>query len=300
MNGVEDILIKLGYDLHNEGSAFWRALPIYRESSNTTSLRIAKENGSFIDFSANIKGSLEGLVKITLGLSSIKEAKEWMQSEGSSFEKIEKKAKIFVDKKIELKYTQNLMPHYSFYKSRGISEETLNKFECGVCFSGKQNNRFVFVIRDEFDEVKGVAGRDIIGGRVKWKLMGDKRKWIFPLFSVKTAEERKEIFLVESIGDMLSLYEIGVNNVIVLFGIDISGRLINLLSTLNLKRIFISVNNDTSKEKNWGSLAAEGIKNKLSKIIDEDIIKIALPPSGDWNEMEEQKRIEYVKEIRNS
>lgn len=297
---VEDILIKLGYDLHNEGSSFWRAMPVYRESSNATSLRIAKGNGSFIDFSANIKGNLEDLVKITLGLSSVKEAKEWMQNEGVSFEKVEKKAKIFLDKKVELKYTQDLMPHYSFYKNRGISEKTLQNFECGVCFSGKQNNRFVFVIRDEFNEVKGVAGRDIIGGRVKWKLMGDKRKWIFPLISLNSIEKEKEVFLVESIGDMLSLYEIGVTNVIVLFGIDISSRLISFLSTLNLNRIFVSTNNDILKEKNWGSLAAEGIKNKLSRIIDEDTIRIVLPPSGDWNDMEEQKRIAYVKEIRNS
>jgi len=300
MNGIESILTKLGYDLKDDGCNFWRAMPIYRESSNATSLRIAKDTGYFTDFSMNIHGSIYDLVKLSLGLKTVKEAKAWVEDEGFSHSIVEKKPKIIVDKKIELKYTESLMPHYSFYESRGISVETLKSFDCGVCFSGKQNNRFVFVIKDENGDVKGIAGRDIIGGRVKWKLMGDKRKWVYPLSSVPNIEGEGEVFLVESIGDMLALYDIGVTNVVVLFGIDISSRLVSFLSTLSLCNIYISTNNDITKKANWGALAAEGIKKKLSKVIDEKKIKIALPPNGDWGEMSKPERIKYVREIRNS
>lgn len=300
MNGIEEILNKIGYDLKNDGCNYWRALPIYRESANGTSLRISKENGRFTDFSANIKGSLVDLVRLTLGLESIKEAKKWVENEGYAPTIIEKKPKIIVDKKIEPKYVTDLMPHYSFYESRGISTETIKSFECGVCFSGKMNNRFVFVIKDEYGDVKGVAGRDIIGGRVKWKKLGDSAKWVYPLQSIFHIEDLKEVFLVESIGDMLALYEIGVKDVIVLFGVDISSRLVNYLSTLRLNKIYISTNNDTQKKENPGAVAAEKIKNKLSKAIDEQIIKIALPPDGDWGEMEKEERRKYVEKIRNS
>jgi DNA primase len=221
-----------------------------------------------------------------------------VKNEGYSPSTIEKKPKIKLDKKIDMKYVTGLMPHFSFYEKRGISPETLNNFECGVCFSGKQSNRFVFVIRNEEGDVIGVVGRDLIGGRVKWKKLGDSRKWIFPLASLDNAQEEQEVFLVESVGDALALYEISVKNVIVLFGIDLSPKVLNILSTLNLKRIFVSTNNDKEKEKNWGALAAEGIKMKLSKVIDENIIKICLPPNGDWGDMEESQRKQYVKKIR--
>lgn len=301
MNDVESVLLKIGYDLRNESSSYWRALPLYRESGNASSLRIAKDSGAFTDFAANIKGDLFELVQLSLGLSNIEEAKTWVAETGFSKTYVERKPKIVLDKQINSKYSDDLMPHFSFYESapRNISLDIIKSFECGVCFAGKQNNRFVFVIRDEEGNVKGVAGRDLIGGRVKWKLMGDKRKWVFPLSSIPYIEENQEVWLVESIGDMLALYDAGVKNVLVTFGIDISNGLVNFLATLPLKKLFISPNNDSSKEKNWGALGAVGIAKKLSKLIDENKIIIALPPAGDWGEMERKNRTEYVEQIRN-
>lgn len=297
MNGVEDVLVALGYDLKNESSNYWRALPRYRESSNASTLRISKNNGNFVDFAANIKGNINDLVKLSLGLGSIQEARTWVDSFQISKSVLEKKPKIFLDKKIDLKYIDGLMPHYSFYTAepRCISKEVLEKFECGVCFSGKQNNRFVFVIRDENGDVKGVAGRDLIGGRVKWKLMGDKRRWIFPLGSLPKIEESKKLVLIESIGDALALYDIGVENVLITFGLDLSNKLTNFISSLDLDEIIISLNNDSNKEKNWGQLASEQMRNKLSKLMDLDKIKISPPPFGDWGETKKEERLVLTK-----
>ncbi len=302
MNGIEDVLVALGYDLKNESSNYWRALPRYRESSNASTLRISKNNGNFVDFAANIKGNINDLVKLSLGFGTIQEAKTWIDSFGIEKNIIEKKPKIFLDKKIDLKYIHGLMPHYSFYESepRCISRDVLERFECGVCFSGKQNNRFVFVIRDENGDVKGVAGRDLLDSRVKWKLMGDKRRWVFPICSLEAIQEAQEVFLVESIGDALALYDIGVENVLVTFGIEILNGLLNFVSTLNLKRIFISMNNDLDKKENRGLNGAKKIAEKLSKVVDEEKIVIALPDKGDWGEMTKQERIENVKKIRDN
>lgn len=301
MNEIESILLKLGLDLKNENSLFWRAKPIYRESSNPTSLRISKKSGSFVDFAANVKGNIYDLIKLCLGLSSVEDAKKWAKKEFGSINFESKKPKMEVLKTILPKYYENLMPNYSFYNERGISKETLENFECGVSFSSKQNNRFVFVIRNEDGDVVGISGRDLIGGRTKWKNLGYKQKWVFPLNSLKYIEETKEVFLVESIGDMLALYEIDVKNVIVTFGVDISSKLINLLSTMNLERVFISTNNDADKKKNWGDLAAESIKKKMSKFIEESKLVIALPPENDWGTiLDKNLRKEYVEKIRNN
>jgi hypothetical protein len=56
IDDVRGILEELGYVLTNDG-AFYRARPIYRNSNNSTSLRIHKESGRFIDFSINKGGS---------------------------------------------------------------------------------------------------------------------------------------------------------------------------------------------------------------------------------------------------
>jgi DNA primase len=299
VNEIESVLLKLGFDLKNDGPSFWRCFPIYRESSNATSLRIAKNTGSFIDFSANVKGSIYDLIKLTLGLSSLKEAKQWMEGEGHEIQFIEKKPKIILDKKIEAKYYENLMPSFSFYEKRGISLETLENFECGVCFSGKQNNHLVFVIRDENGDVKGVVGRDLLGGRVKWKKLGDSRRWVFPLSALSEAEAAGEIFLVESIGDMLALWDVGVKNVIVLFGIELSSRVLSIISSLSIKKIHISLNNDANKDKNWGQLASESMKNKLSKVVDLEKIQIFPPPEGDWGDLPKEERLTFIKEYLN-
>ena len=69
-------------------------------------------------------------------------------------------------------------------------------------------------------------------------------------------ELQKEVILVESIGDALALYEQGIKNVLVMFGLSVNTNIINYLNSKRIDRIFISTNNDRSSPENRGLVAA--------------------------------------------
>lgn len=284
---LENALLELGFNLQNEGPRFWRARPIYRDSSNNTSLRISKQDGSFIDFSANKKGSFNQLVRLALDLESIEAAAKWVDTRHLSLDDVVR-TKPKAEKPFQVKdpYPEKLLRHYNYFvEKRGISQETLEQFECGVDMNGKMNNRFVFVIRDEYGDISGLAGRDLLdsGNRTKWKLMGQKMYWTFPFDQAEQyIKEKRSVILVESVGDMLALWDAGVRNVLVVFGVKLSNKLVSLLLSLDIDEIIISTNNDEEKEKNWGKQAAEAIQKKLLKTFDEDSVKIQLPKNNDW------------------
>ena len=78
MDYIRDILSEIGYNLQDYGKEY-RARPIYRNSDNNTVLRIRKENGSWTDFKHSVGGSFEELIKISLNLKSIDEAKKFLK-----------------------------------------------------------------------------------------------------------------------------------------------------------------------------------------------------------------------------
>lgn len=293
---IEEVLSRLGFSLNSENATYWRANPIYRESSNKTSLRIRKDSGGFVDFSAGIKGSLYDLIRITLGLKDIAAAKKWADEHEIDIQITETKPKVATKKTFGEKEANSLLPHYSFYtkEPRNISESVLNEFECGIQMSGKQNNRFVFIVRDADGDIVGLAGRDLLNRDAKWKLMGRKTEWIFPQSAIEHIEKAGWVILVESVGDMLALRNAGYYNVLVMFGLDLSNKLLNFLSSMNLKRIVICTNNDITKKENWGQLAAERIKEKLSKLIEEEKIETKVPSAGDLGEMTKENIIEFL------
>ena len=100
---------------------------------------------------------------------------------------------------------------------------------------------------------------------------------------------------MESIGDMLSLFESGIKNVLVTFGLDVSSQLITQLMGLNLKRIVFSFNNDAEKEENRGKNAA--IKNylKLLNHFNQERLLICLPQKNDFGDMSRDDIQEWEK-----
>ena len=80
----KEALIEMGYSNISETSRDYRTRPIYRESSNNTSLSIDKSTGRFVDYGQNIKGSFNELVKISMGLKSLSDATKWMSNKYAS------------------------------------------------------------------------------------------------------------------------------------------------------------------------------------------------------------------------
>lgn len=296
MNSIKEILLNLGYsNIADHGKEF-RAKPIYRDSSNNTSLSIRKDNGRFIDFSLGISGSFEDLIKLSLNLSSVEEAQKWLNNNNISFTPIEQeKPKIVETKIFDKESLLKLEKDHSYWIKRGVPENIIKIFEGGVALKGKLSGRYVFPIFNGKDQIIGFSGRDLVNdiSRPKWKHIGNKSKWCYPLkINRKSIITSREIFIVESIGDMLSLYSSGVENTIVSFGLDISVSILNFLLKCDLKKIYISFNNDEAKNS-AGNEAAEKIKNKLSKYFDSYQISIKLPSKKDFGEMNREEILEW-------
>jgi len=294
---VKEALERLGYSHLKEYGKEYRTKPLYRDSDNQGNvLSIYKDTGYFIDHArGDIRGPLAELVRLTLNLESIQEARKWLGEEAGSGDSIFKKRNqnIFINqnKIYDDNNLNHLIPNHEYWERRGISGPTMELFKGGVdngVEGGKFYGRYVFPILNSYKQILGFSGRDLLNSsneRAKWKHLGPVSKALYPSFiNEKILKTKKEIFLVESIGDMLSLWDGGVKNILVLFGINLSDDLLYYLLKLKPQKITISLNDDGQQGK-AGNRAAEKIYSDLILYFDKEIIKIAFPTKNDFNEM---------------
>ena len=281
----QGILESIGYQLIDCGD-HWRTQALYRDGDNKTAVKIYKNTGVWMDFVEN-KGSkpFEALVQLTIkDPSQVTEILGKSSTENvitySPTEKIEME-KIYPEESLE-----KLFPNYNFYKKRVISELTQQKFQVGLAGVGKMYRRMVFPIYNEHTQLIGFSGRkvDEDNNYPKWKHIGKRNNWVYPALNKKTEVDeeiklKKEVILVESIGDALALYEQGIKNVLVIFGLSVNNNIINYLSAHSIRHICISTNNDKGSGENRGFIA--GIKSfiKLSKYFDLDSLTVKFPPT---------------------
>jgi 5S rRNA maturation endonuclease (ribonuclease M5) len=290
---IRDVLSEVGYTLYDFGQYF-RARPLYRESDNNTVLSINKETGKWLDFKTQQGGSLEDLVRVTLKLEEPKDAKEYVSSRIAIDRTKEiPKPKVKTNKIFDFSLLSKLEADYSYWINRGVSGETLKLLQGGVAREGRMKNRFVFPIFNSKDQIIGFSGRYVFpipknSKTPKWKHMGDKKEWKYPLkVNSKILKKNKKVVLVESIGDMLSLWEAGIRNVIVVFGLNVSTAIINTLISLDPNKIIIALNNDSSYN-NAGNIAADKAMNKLRRYFDHSQLSINLPSHGDFGDMSKE------------
>jgi len=281
----KSVLEGLGYQLSDRGKE-WRAKPVYRDSDSDTSLRILKETGKWIDFARGTGGDFKKLVEISGGTfnGQIKEQEKPKESLISSNEVFDKN---------DIKF---LTKDNSYWTKRGISDETLNLFLGGVIPKTTKSamyNRYIFPIHNNRNELIGISGRwvgkNISKNTPKWKHLGSVDSWVYPAFLNKNEIlNKKEIILVESIGDGLALWEAGVKNFLVLFGLRIGRAILKSLIAADPHRIIISTNNDS--DNNFaGNLAAEKIQKTLFEFFNQNQIVIKLPKCKDWGESSKEE-----------
>jgi len=290
MEDLEKVLIDIGYTLIDRGNEY-RTNALYRGGNNNTSLCISKKDGRWYDFKERVGGRFEELVKLTLRIDKAEVEKILADKNLSSPVTVikspadrENKTKIF--KKEQL---GTLVKDHSYWESRGVKKETIKIFDGGVALSGKMKNRYVFPIFNSREQLVGVSGRTFKPDdpRVKWKHIGIKSNWVYPLqCNSKIIKKNKKVILIESIGDMLSLWDAGVKNTIVLFGLDASISVLNTLIRLNPIKISISLNNDKSLA---GNKASAKLKKKLNKYFNYNQSEIKLPTKNDFGEMSEKE-----------
>jgi len=310
---LKDLLHSLGYhELRDDGS-YWRTRAIYRDGDNKTSLRINKVTGRFDDFVERISGDIDDLVILTTGVSSedLGDFYHRLNINPETLVTKREKPKIVMEKTWNMSELANLMPHFKFYENRGISADTLRFFKSGFAHSGSMNERFVFPIFRKDGLIHGWSGRDMTGRKeAKWKHIGRKSKWLYPVYVPKTVVNTDgtplitfpcleaimrtgEVILVESHGDMLAHWERGVYNVIVTFGLTLSPALGAFLMSAGLKRIIIALNNDFSSNKNRGKIAAIDMFIDLLSYVDFDKIFVVLPKTNDFGDMKDEEYEEW-------
>jgi hypothetical protein len=292
---VYQILTDLGYKLKDCGKEY-RTRPLYRDSDNDTVLKIYKDTGHWFDFKENISGDFSSLVGMTLKLEDPSKAKEWLKDKNFTFHQPKEISKPLLKstKKFDLDLLSNLENNHSYWNKRDINNETLSQFKGGVGKAGKMKNRYVFPIFDIKNNIIGFSGRDITNlSKIKWKHLGEKNDFVYPLFlNSEEIETQKEVILVESIGDMLSLYQVGIKNALVTFGTSLSLGILNYLLKIDIKKIYISLNNDSNKN-NAGNIGAEKTYSRLKRYFDDKQLKIALPNKKDFGEMNKEEILQW-------
>ena len=295
---IKHILEQLGYKLNDRGRE-WRCKPLYRDSDNDTSLKINKIDGKWIDFARNEFGYIEQLVEKTLGTSNGFGAK-WIKKNG-----VNKVTAFKIKEEINLEYIKFFDPELlkkltkvnKYWNDRGVKNETLDPFNGGMCSTGKMAGRYVFPIFDEDLKIRGFSGRSIYENNdIKWKHIGKRSDWNYPLFLTKKyIEQEKECIVVESIGDALNLWQSGIRNFIISFGLNSLEHICYTLVKLDPSKIIISFNNDRTNNKSTGAgnIAAINFKKTLETFFSKEQIVIKLPKFNDFGEMTKEQIIQW-------
>lgn len=300
---IQDVLHNLGFKLLDKGD-FWTTNAIWRNGDNNTAVQIYKNSGVWRDFVEGIPPSpFARLVSKVLGTSNPDVLKKYDITKTKNkdiFENVDRKHNIKMPKTYDTSVINNFLPHYKFYNSKGISSETLKSYKSGFSTLGSMNNRYVFPIFSFEDpsSLIGFSGRSTLWKPnqdkiPKWKHVGQKRDWVYPLCLGKdfkdSVKEKEVIYVVESIGDSLALTENGFKNHIVTFGLSLSGNQLASILAFNPKKIIIVMNNDKSSKVNSGLEASIKIYISLLDFFDIDKVSIKLPKSGDLSEIHQNK-----------
>lgn len=281
LTDVKSILDTLGVKAESEEPNFYRIKAFWRGGSNPTAARVNKKTGTVVDFVNNESFSIKRFAE-KLGRGDLDFSTFFREL---AVKRIEEGEPLDVVKVYEKDCLLRLLPNYTYWLNRGISEETLKTYRGGIANSGKLYQRYVFPVYDRGESIVGFGGRDTTGKRTdkKWKLIGRQHNFTYPCHLAEGAiREKGFVVLVEGIGCSLSLHEANIKNNLVTFGLNLSGGLLTYLMSFDNLKVVIALNNEESER---GLNAAQKMKIKLTKFINEDNIIIHLPKSKDFNDM---------------
>jgi|TARA_A100001201_G_scaffold142429_1_gene140619 hypothetical protein len=298
---IRDALDSLGFQLRDRG-LYWQTSAIWRNGDNPTAIQIYKDSGVWRDFvDGNKHQPFSSLVGKVLGTNDKKQISKYVKVSASANDFIEEKdnrVKIEMEHIYSLSELDRLLPHHKFYLDKKISQQTLDMYKGGYATAGKMYGRYIFPIFQENmpNNIVGFTGRALRyqegSGTAKWKHIGQRKNWLYPLYLpfreeypfLEDSKQKKEIIIVESIGDSLALTENKMLNHIVTFGLGLSSKQICKLVELNPDYITICCNNDKDKQQNAGLDAAIKIFVKLMDFFDLSKVQIKLPVTNDLSD----------------
>jgi len=296
----KQVLEDLGYRLKDHGS-YWRTSAIYRSGDNSTALQIYKDTGVWKDY---VEDSMflpfEALLQKTLNTNDKTILSSYLKDISVNIQhRTAKKNLLSEEKTYPKSCLSRLLPHYDFYLEKGISEDTMKQFQCGLAMSGKLYQRVIFPVFRSDGLIHGFSGRKVTEDpRPKWLHNGRCSDWFYPYYSIDQVaaciKKERSVYIVESIGDCISLFDSGIKNVLVSFGLNISPKFIARLNGLPLDKVFLSFNNDFNSEFNRGFEGAIKSIFKLSDQMDFEKIFFAPPSENDFGDMSKEQLDKFV------
>lgn len=306
MSQYREILENLGYKLKDHG-LYWRTNAVYRSGDNATALQIYKDTGIWKDYvEDSVFMPFEALLKRTLRTNDTTIIRSYLKEASSGVESIKEKNFLKEEKTYNPSCLQRLLPHYDFYINKGISLDVLKKYNCGLSTSGKMYQRVVFPIFRSDNKIHGFSGRKVDNddNKPKWLHIGRSSDWFYPFYTNEdcknTIEEKKQVIVVESIGDSLSLSDNGFHNNLVSFGINLSPKFIAKLGALDLDKIVVAFNNDIDSSKNHGVESSIKSIFKLISVIDFTKIYFIPPHTNDFGDMSKKDFEIYTESLNNT
>ena len=277
---IDEVFQELGYKLVNHGN-YYSTSALYRNGTSPTSLTIYPKTNVIIDWVTGQKFSLGEIVKATLQLNDLNQAKQWLEAKNVRITIEQPELTLNEPEIFPAEILQSLKPDHSYWLNRGISKEVLEEFRGGVCDKEMMKNRYVIPVFNNKNDLIGLVGRTLVDSKIKYKIKGNKNSFRHAFnLSLKDIKQKKEIILVESQGCVLSLFTAGIRNCLCLFGISLSNEQLSSLIALDLTKIIISTNRDHGP----GIIAADKLQRRLWKFFDKRQIEIRLPPDKDFNE----------------
>jgi hypothetical protein len=286
-----DILKTLGYEIRQVGRNL-SAQAKYRGGKDFSSLTIYPETNSYFDWVIGEGGDLKKLIRLTLNLDSDEKVELWLKDKSLVLTKIhQSRPKIKEAKVFPQELLKKLALDHSFWKKRGISPATLAEFRSGVAIGkGKLANRYVFPIFSNKGSIIGFSARSLNPDQkeYKWLCLGSKTEWAFPLIlNNKDIRRSKRIILTEGVGDIISLFEVGIRDCACVFGTTLHTGLLKAMLKLDVQKIIIATNKDetNSQGDRPGQDAAEEMLKVLLNHYDPSQIEVRLPTKKDINDM---------------
>jgi len=299
LDQIEEILGRLGLPISYRGQDYIATSSEWRGGDNMLGVRC---------YSENIWDSVA--LKSYKWVNFIQECKKVSKSDAEKFlsgfqiddgNEGGREERIKIQETLREEDAAGWIKSYDFFlrEPRKISKEVLDIYQAGLCQSGRFYGRVSFPIRSNGATGKliGITGRDVLkrDTAAKWKIVGKKSEFIYPLFYPNIFRETKQIVLIESVGDSLSLSNAGILQNLVTFGLHISPKIISFILQQNPDQIFIALNNDVKSEMNRGQIAAEKMLAKLKPFFDIRKIIIAPPIRGDFGEMNKEENLDWAK-----
>ena len=141
-----------------------------------------------------------------------------------------------------LLYKDNLAKNpkiIAYLNKRGLTDKTIKAYVLGA-----NGNDLAMPVFDVMKRVVGFKYRSIKGKSYKAMTGLKKSDYLYSLRALPYIQQAKSVYLLEGEIDAMSLYEIGIKNVLALMGSDFSDRQFNIIKPIVDKVIVIPDNDD--------------------------------------------------------